>query len=93
MSLPADPRVALALRDPNVRRSLLSDLHLRIVAARDPDVLTTLLGRYVVAASASADLLRAQLTQQRMSKLMASISNNLRMAQDQASSLITNIKA
>lgn len=51
-----DPRLAAALNDETAAYSMLNELHRQILACRDPNVLSSLLGRYVAIAAARYSL-------------------------------------
>jgi hypothetical protein len=74
-----------------VLRAQLYNLHQQILIARDPNLLASLLARYVAAATTGA--LRGEWTQDRMSKLVLAISGNVAMRQKESYQMVQNIKA
>jgi hypothetical protein len=94
MSLPADPRLALALRDRAAKRALLNSLHQQILVANDPITLKQQLAKYVAVAAASDKAVdNKQQAAQELTALLAAISNIMQMQHEMAKSISSNLRA
>jgi hypothetical protein len=97
-----DPQLSAALNDSSTATTLLSQLHQQILVCRDQRILSDLLAKYLVAASARQSAMRgtaqpfaSRYSQSRMpmeSSNYQSISNVMKAAQEKANSMINNMK-
>jgi len=97
----SDTRLIAASQDPNRARALLNELHMQIMVTRDRLVLEDLLATYLALANSGRvhtptdDIQRGSSLHRRMeesSKLMNQLSNIMKLFNDNAKSIINNLK-